>query len=86
MKTFKQLCASITNIALKNMATTWENFLEDMMQLANSSNENLFAVLEIISNFNREFIDSQMPEKHRLKVKFFFAAFDNLSQLGEINI
>jgi len=68
MGTFKQLCASITTIALQNMATTWENFLEDMMQLANSSNENLFAVLEIISNFNREFLESQMQEKHRIKV------------------
>jgi len=41
-----------------------------MIQLANTSNQHLLSVLEIFSNFQREFDDLQIQESDRAKVIF----------------
>ena len=68
MQTFVQLCASAAVIALRNMPLNWESFVDDMMQMANSSNENLYTVLEIFSDLHREYTQTFIQEKYRIKV------------------
>jgi len=67
--TFRQLCASASVIAIRSIPVSWGNFIPEMIELANTSNQHLLGVLEILSNFHREFDDLQIHETQRSQIK-----------------
>jgi len=69
-QTFKQLCTSASVIGLKMIQNNWKNFIQDMINLANSSTQNLYASLEILSSLCRELqgVDVQLSLVQDVKI------------------